>query len=207
MTRLHLALLSSLALHTVALVAAGVATPQLSGQWQASLSVRLVSRQDIPASDRDKPTRAAHAQPAVPRNDTRMASDAPHTVSPARRAEPDATAKTDTDTAAPATGDPSPDAMSRIKAHLYTDLARHFDYPELARRRGWEGRVMVALNVASDGQLQQIRVARSSGFALLDESALQSLRQVDRLTAAVALLNGQRLAVQIPVIYRLQGEP
>ena len=105
-----------------------------------------------------------------------------------------------------AAGEPAADTVDRIKSHLYTDLARHFDYPALARRRGWEGRVMLALNVASDGQLQQIRVARSSGFAILDDSALQSLRQVDRIGEAAALLKGRMLAMQIPVIYRLQGE-
>ena len=71
----------------------------------------------------------------------------------------------------------------------------------------WEGRVLVAMNVASDGQLQQIRITRSSGFAILDDSALQSLHQVDRIYDAVPLLNGRNLAMQIPVIYRLQGEP
>ena len=105
------------------------------------------------------------------------------------------------------TGDPTADTVSRIKAHLYTNLARHFDYPEIARQRGWEGRVLLAMNVASDGQLQQIRITRSSGFAILDDSALQSLHQVDRIYDAVPLLNGRKLAMQIPVIYRLQGEP
>lgn len=221
MTRLHLALFTSLALHALGLVAAGTVQPLLSGQMRSSLSVQLVgSAGGVPNA------RGTQADAAQHKTNTHAKRRAPQVLlATAKRNVTDEmtgirnanlpTLTADTSTAPPTpasdvastAGDPPADSVNRIKAHLYTDLARHFDYPEMARRRGWEGRVMVAVNVASDGQLQQIRVARSSGFAILDDSALQSLRQVDHITEAVALLNGRRLAMQIPVIYRLQGEP
>lgn len=218
MTRLHLALLTSLALHAMGLLVAGSTQPLLSGQRHNSLSVELVGNtEDVtkmritqvettqrPASS-SFGRRAAQTTPATAdRHDTYAVADV-HNADPSTPAT--RTSTTPASGVASTAGDPPADTVNRIKAQLYTDLARHFDYPEMARRRGWEGRVMVAVNVASDGQLQQIRVARSSGFTLLDDSALQSLRQVDRIAAAVALLNGRKLAMQIPVIYRLQGEP
>ena len=219
MTRLHLAQLTSLTLHAVVLLAAGTAAPMLSGQLRSSLSVQLVgsaggeaglriTHREVtqprhPVVQRIAPTTLATAQ----RDDIRIATDTQNTRPPTVPIGTGNTAATPATGVAFTTGDPPADTVNRIKAHLYTDLARYFDYPELARRRGWEGLVMLAVKVASDGQLQQIRVARSSGFAILDDSALQSLRQVDRLSEAATLLNGRQLAMQIPVIYRLQGEP
>jgi TonB family protein len=94
-------------------------------------------------------------------------------------------------------------AMAQIRARLNTDLARYFDYPYVARLRGWEGRVMLVFNIETSGRLENIRVAQSSGFAILDDSALNSLRQVERLTEATTWLRGGKLAMQIPIVYRL----
>lgn len=94
-------------------------------------------------------------------------------------------------------------ARARIQASLRAMLARYFEYPFLARQRGWEGQVLLAFHVTGDGHLQALRVARSSGFAVLDASALHSLGRVERLDEAQAWLNGFGMDMQLPVIYRL----
>ncbi len=50
-------------------------------------------------------------------------------------------------------------------------------YPRMARRRGMEGRVELQVTVAIDGSVRSIRIARSSGYRLLDEAALETVRQ------------------------------
>ncbi len=107
---------------------------------------------------------------------------------------------------APATGegDERGRAKAQIRARLYTDLARYFDYPYAARLRGWEGTVLLAFNIEVNGRLESIRVARSSGYAVLDDSALSALRKIQRLAETNALFPGHELAMQIPVIYRLR---
>ncbi len=93
---------------------------------------------------------------------------------------------------------------NQLQGELQTRLSRYLVYPPLARARGWEGRVLLAFNIETDGQLDNIRVAQSSGFAVLDDSALNSLYQVGRLAEAVAWLQGRPLTMQIPVIYQLR---
>ena len=93
---------------------------------------------------------------------------------------------------------------NQLQGELQTRLSRYLVYPPLARARGWEGRVLLAFNIETDGQLENIRVAQSSGFAVLDDSALNSLYQVGRLAEAVAWLQGHPLTMQIPVIYQLR---
>lgn len=106
----------------------------------------------------------------------------------------------------PATGEDGEHGRARaqIQARLYTDLARYFDYPYAARLRGWEGTVLLAFNIEADGRLERIRVARSSGYAVLDDSALSALRKVERLAETTAWLQGRELTMRIPVIYRLR---
>ena len=93
---------------------------------------------------------------------------------------------------------------NQLQGELQTRLSRYLVYPPLARARGWEGRVLLAFNIETDGQMENIRVAQSSGFAVLDDSALNSLYQVGRLAEAVAWLQGRPLTMQIPVIYQLR---
>ncbi len=49
-------------------------------------------------------------------------------------------------------------------------------YPEFARKNGWEGRVMVRASVDSTGRVRSVSLASGSGYAVLDQSALQAVR-------------------------------
>src|SRR5439155_754882 len=50
-------------------------------------------------------------------------------------------------------------------------------YPLVARRLGMEGVVLLEVVVAPDGHAAEVRVARSSGYPALDESALTTVRE------------------------------
>jgi protein TonB len=91
----------------------------------------------------------------------------------------------------------------RVSAALQSQLAEAFDYPWLARKRGWQGLVTLSLHVAEDGVLSHWEVAATSGYNLLDRSALQAAQRIGRLQRAEQLLNGQSLNLSIPVRYRL----
>lgn len=83
---------------------------------------------------------------------------------------------------------------------IKTALARHFQYPRLAQRKGWQGEVTLVFTLERDGQIMNARIANSSGYSMLDRAALASLNKVGRITS----LPTQALTLQLPVIYRLQ---
>ncbi len=95
-------------------------------------------------------------------------------------------------------------ASVHIREKLQTDLARYFSYPAIARQRGWQGRVQIGFRVQPDGKLTNIYIARSSGYRLLDKSALKALRRVEPLAEAATLLNGKSIDMELPVIYKLE---
>jgi len=91
----------------------------------------------------------------------------------------------------------------RVSAALQNQLVTAFDYPWLARKRGWQGLVTLSLHIDEDGALSRWKIIRTSGYSLLDRSALQAAQRIGQLQQARQLLNGQPLNLSIPVRYQL----
>jgi TonB family protein len=49
-------------------------------------------------------------------------------------------------------------------------------YPRVARRRNYQGTVLLDVRVTAQGTVAEVKVARSSGYSVLDTSALSSVR-------------------------------
>lgn len=50
-------------------------------------------------------------------------------------------------------------------------------YPEIARQKGWEGRAIVRVEVSAEGRATKVTIAKSSGYGVLDQSALRAVKQ------------------------------
>ncbi len=50
-------------------------------------------------------------------------------------------------------------------------------YPKIARKRGWQGRVVLSVHVDANGQPVDVQVAQSSGHKILDRAALKTVRK------------------------------
>lgn len=76
-------------------------------------------------------------------------------------------------------------------------------YPDLARRRGWQGDVLLRVGVGADGGVLFVKVLKTSGHQLLDRSARQ---QVERWRFAPARRDGvvTESEVELPVSFRLK---
>ena len=64
-------------------------------------------------------------------------------------------------------------AIARYTRLLGDLLARQRQYPRLAAARGWEGEVLLRLQVARKGAIVAVHVVHSSGFDVLDQHAVQ----------------------------------
>jgi protein TonB len=49
-------------------------------------------------------------------------------------------------------------------------------YPSVARRRGYEGKVVLEVEVLGTGKVGQIKIVKSSGFKVLDRAAIKSVK-------------------------------
>jgi len=72
-------------------------------------------------------------------------------------------------------------ASSAISAQISIAIPRYRDntqpiYPRIARLRGYEGVVVLAAEIHADGQVGSLKVKKSSGFDVLDQSALKTVK-------------------------------
>jgi len=71
-------------------------------------------------------------------------------------------------------------------------------YPAAARRMGWEGKVVVAFQLLSDGSVRDVRVVQGSGHAALDRGAIDAVRNASPFPRSPV-----EAEVITPVVYRL----
>lgn len=71
-------------------------------------------------------------------------------------------------------------------------------YPATARRMGWEGNVVVAFQLLSDGSVRDVRVVQGSGHAALDRGAIDAVRNASPFPRSPVAAE-----VITPVVYRL----
>jgi protein TonB len=89
-----------------------------------------------------------------------------------------------------------------LRACVMDLVAQQLTYPAIARRKGWQGVVKLELHIESDGQISDLHIDETSGYALLDEAALQSL-QLANVPDAAQWLHGEAIDIIVPVEYRL----
>lgn len=177
----------------LALIFVSMPSRPASHAGPAVMPVRWVAPTQPQASP---PAPTAHAQPArqrkVQARSGAMAAARPHRphhdslpASPVARATPQpapvhahkrlAKAKAVSLPPPARTAAPSPADMAASSAHDLDLVRRHLErfkfYPEDARRRGIGGNVDVGFRLTHGGQVAQVRIASSSGYALLDHAA------------------------------------
>jgi periplasmic protein TonB len=82
-------------------------------------------------------------------------------------------------------------------------LAARKIYPEEARRRGEEGNVSIRFTVDRSGRVLETTIVTRSGSALLDEAALNLLRQA-ALPAFPADMTQERITITTTIRYSLR---
>jgi protein TonB len=82
---------------------------------------------------------------------------------------------------------------------IMTRLRGFVQYPERARLSGWEGKAILSFRLGADGQARDIEVVTSSGFPLLDRSAVSAVRRA----SPFPYRPHQEIALRLPVVYAL----
>lgn len=101
------------------------------------------------------------------------------------------------------------EATSRnmVASHVLGAVRRlvreNFVYPPFARRQGWQGEVLVAIEFGPEGDIRSTQVLRSSGYRILDQDALLILHKIGAIPDARPWIGGRNYQAHIPIIYRL----
>lgn len=78
-------------------------------------------------------------------------------------------------------------------------------YPAAARRAGYEGAVIIRAHVQIDGSADRVEIKKSSGYAILDQAALEAVRKW-RFVPAKRGNDNVAEWVEIPWTFKLEDE-
>ncbi len=94
-------------------------------------------------------------------------------------------------------------SRDQYRLALITAARRYKRYPAQAMQNGWTGRVEIRLNIGANGMIQSAAIKTSTGYALLDETALDMIKKAKPLTQIPPALRGKEFTVDVPVIFDL----
>ncbi|MGE0371196.1 MAG: energy transducer TonB [Gammaproteobacteria bacterium] len=193
------ALLQVTLLAPAPVAAAAEAAPSVPLVEAGDIATGSVSAATNPARDAGPPPDGLPEAPAVATEtpEGRMAD-----ASTAHESSGTAASESDANAAPEALPSPARYTSGQVMASLKEAFSAHFYYPMLARRKGWEGEVTLALRVETDGRLTGIHVVGSSGHRVLDNAAVDSLSRARALRFPGGALGGS-VDMLLPVHYRL----
>lgn len=78
-------------------------------------------------------------------------------------------------------------------------IKKHLKYPYLARKMGWEGKVIVSFVLTKEGKVREVKVEKSSGYQVLDENTVATLYGCAKYFPVPPV----DVKVKLPVVYKL----
>ena len=102
---------------------------------------------------------------------------------------------------------PNADDLRQYRLSLAAAARRFKRYPALARERGWEGRVELAIGFRGALPVPEVTLLRSSGRKLLDEQALATMQQAVQAVALPDSLRGRNFHETLAMQFSLEDEP
>jgi len=92
--------------------------------------------------------------------------------------------------------------VAKYLSKVRESILRNKFYPRVARRLKQQGEVIVTFAIRWPNTIENIRLIKMTPYALLNESALNSVKGITQLAKMPEKLKTQVLKVEIPLVYR-----
>jgi protein TonB len=105
------------------------------------------------------------------------------------------------------TGTTSPEKIKSAKSDysnlLANAISKYKQYPKLAQVRGWQGIVIVEIEMSPSGAVLSMIIKKSSGYEILDAEAMQMIQRAMPLPQPPESLKSKNFTVLVPVSFQL----
>ena len=91
---------------------------------------------------------------------------------------------------------------STAKYKIGTIQNPHPEYPMIARKKGWQGRLLLNVSVNKNGDVTNINVVETSGFEILDKTSVKTIKNWKFIPARIGGKNIED-NLNIPVSFKL----
>ena len=104
----------------------------------------------------------------------------------------------------PATNWSDSDVWDEFGRNLQRLCERNKRYPEIARRRGWQGAGSVVVQFSKEGKTLSISIEQSTGQKTLDDQAMEMVRKSLNELPVPDKFKGREFKLTIPVDFKLE---
>jgi protein TonB len=77
-------------------------------------------------------------------------------------------------------------------------VQKNVSYPGMARKMGWEGKIVIAFTILADGNTRDIRIKESCGIEMLNKSAVEAVKKASPFPRPPG-----EAQIVLPIVYRL----
>ncbi|WP_168203104.1 energy transducer TonB [Marinobacter fonticola] len=96
------------------------------------------------------------------------------------------------------------DSEDSYLASLNRHLAQKYEYPRRAKRRNQEGTPVVHFEFDRQGNLIALSLSEGTRYRLLDEAALEIIRNSEPLPEVPESMKGESFSFSLPIRYELR---
>jgi protein TonB len=128
----------------------------------------------------------------------------PLVASPEPQAQPSQMPPAPATTAPPRQQSASAAEANEWHKGIFAQIQRHKAYPATARARREKGVVQLAFSIDRHGRVVSSRVAAASGFAALDQAALETVQKAQPFPSPPAAMAGDVFSFTVPVAFSIR---
>ena len=103
---------------------------------------------------------------------------------------------------------PSPEkitaATNDYSSLLAAAIAKYKQYPKIAQMRGWQGLIIIELQLNPQGTVIYSQIKKSSGYDVLDQEALEMIKRASPFPQPPEALRSKNFTVLVPISFKLE---
>jgi len=103
---------------------------------------------------------------------------------------------------------PSPEkvtaATNDYSSLLAAAIAKYKQYPKIAQMRGWQGLIIIELQLNPQGGVIYSQIKKSSGYDVLDQEALEMIKRASPFPQPPEALRNKNFTVLVPISFKLE---
>ncbi len=103
---------------------------------------------------------------------------------------------------------PSPEkitaATNDYSSLLAAAIAKYKQYPKIAQMRGWQGLIIIELQLNPQGAVIYSQIKKSSGYDVLDQEALEMIKRAAPFPQPPEALRSKNFTVLVPISFKLE---
>jgi protein TonB len=96
------------------------------------------------------------------------------------------------------------EATNDYSSLLAAAIAKYKQYPKIAQMRGWQGLIIIELQLNPQGGVIYSQIKKSSGYDVLDQEALEMIKRASPFPQPPEALRNKNFTVLVPISFKLE---